>query len=182
MRKLTKPGARQAPRPESDGPGCRARKMNGTLVMDCQGCSGGQSLDSPQCFRGVVKALSRESGVNEILLSRDWEISYGEDCVRALEGLSDVVKFLSSVQFHDAFEDCASCRCSPRAIIPGLIESLPSSDPGWAAASLQRGPHGKACGGCVRSLKADLEHAANLMSEAERRVCWTAFRVVAVNG
>lgn len=157
---------------------CESRKSNGTLVVNCKGCPHEQSLESTACFKGVLKALSNETGVREILLSRDWEIVYDRDCVVVMESLAEVTKFCSGISFYPAFEDCASCPSNPRTIVSRVLEMLPQSYVPAAASSLRIGTHGTACEQCVRSLRLNLVHIEQLLSEAERKVARTAFRVV----
>jgi len=157
--------------------GCEYRKSNGTVRVECTGCANGQSLDCPPCFKGVLRILANEGGVREVLLARDWEIAYDQECVTALGAVAEVYRFCAGLSFSLPFESCPSCSANPRGLIGRVTDRLPQVV-GPDAARLRPGPHGTACEQCVRTSRNNLEHIASLLCEAERKVARAAFRVV----
>ena len=161
--------------------GCEYSKTNGTVRVECDGCANGQSHNCPPCFKGVLRILANESEVRELLLARDWEVSYDVECVRVLSAVAEVNRFCSSLTYSLPFESCPSCGANPRGMISRVIERLPQGIGAELASQLRPGPHGAACEQCVRTSMNNLEHIAFLLDEAERKVARTAFRVVTVN-
>lgn len=156
--------------------GCPHKKVDGIVRIDCQGCEHGQSLECPPCLRGALRILSNESGVKQVLLARDWEIAYDEDCVTALSSVAEAARFCSSLTFSLPFEDCPACAANPRGLIGRVMDQLPQG-PG-ALGTLRAGPHGLACEQCVRTSRSNLDHISAILVEAERLVTRAAFRVV----
>jgi uncharacterized protein YukE len=66
-------------------------------------------------------------------------------------------------------------------MISRVTERLPQGVGSELTSQLRPGPHGTACEQCVRTSKNNLEHIASLLSEAERRVARSAFRVVSAD-
>lgn len=161
--------------------GCEYRKSNGAVRVECDGCANGQNLNCPPCFKGVLRILANESEVREVLLARDWEIAYDIECVRALSAVAEVNRFCSGLTYSLPFESCPSCAANPRGMISRVTERLPQGVGSELASQLRPGPHGTACEQCVRTSKNNLEHIASLLSEAERKVARSAFRVVSAD-
>lgn len=160
--------------------GCEYLKRNGTIRVECTGCANGQNLDCPPCFKGVLRILANESEVREVLLARDWEIAYDQECVRALSAVAEVYRFCGGLSFSLPFESCPSCSANPRGLIGRVTDRLPQVV-GQDAALLRPGPHGRACEQCVQASRGNLEHVASLLLDAERKVARAAFRVVPVD-
>ncbi len=161
--------------------GCEYRKTNGTVRVECDGCTNGQNLNCPPCFKGVLRILANESEVREVLLIRDWEISYDAECVRVLSAVAEVNRFCSGLTYSLPFESCPSCGANPRGMISRVTERLPQGVGMEHTSQLRPGPHGAACEQCVQTSRNNLEHIALLLDEAERKVARSAFRVVPVN-
>jgi bacterioferritin-associated ferredoxin len=161
-------------------PSCVGRRERGTLVVDCRGCRQKQDLADQRCFKGIIKIMSAEApGIREVMLSRDWEIVYDQECADVLAGMGDIVRFANGINFQQPFEDCASCLSNPRTVIARVVESLPQASPDLDTRhSRPSGGHGRACEQCVRSLRSNLDHARNMLEQVEMQINKAAYRVV----
>lgn len=161
---------------------CEYHKNNGIIEVCCQDCAQTQNLENPTCFRGVLRILSSETGVREVLLARDWVISYDRECVETLGSLAEVIRFCNGLPYRCSLEECPSCSSNPRAIIARIIDRLPQTVETSSMISLRTGGHGLTCEQCVRATRSNLDHIALLMNETEKKVARTAFRVVPIDG
>lgn len=175
LRRAAGPAERRAVRPS-----CAGRRERGALIVDCRGCRQKQDLADPRCLKGIIGIMASEApGIREVMLSRDWEIIYDQECVEALSGISDIVRFANSIQFQQPFEDCSSCPSNPRTVIARMVDGLPRAAPEMDAWHTRpSGGHGRACEQCVRTLRSNLDHAKHMLDLAEMRINKAAFRVV----
>jgi hypothetical protein len=174
---------RNEARAEERAPGraaCAGRKVHGILTVDCRNCRHAQDLADQDCLKGVLRLLASDPmGVREIMLTRDWELVYDQECVEIMGRLTEVIRFCNGLNFDRHFDDCAACPSNPRSVVSRIIEALP-----LAATELygdQRGvlgDHGRACEQCVRTLRSNLDHARTLLDQAGQLVNKTAYRVV----
>ncbi len=178
LRKAAGPAERRAVRPS-----CIGKRERGALIIDCRGCRQKQDLADPRCLKGIIRIMASEApGIREIILSRDWEIIYDQDCVDALSAISDIVRFANSIQFHQPFEDCATCLSNPRTVIARMVDGLPRAAPEMDASFARpSGGHGRACEQCIRTLRSNMDHARHLLDLAETRINKAAFKVVSSN-
>jgi hypothetical protein len=147
---------------------CKGSKSHGGLVIDCRGCRGKQDLAEERCLKGIVQLLALDfSGIDEIILSREWEIRYSRDCVSNLTLLAEVQRFLLGIIPQRQFDECAKCQMNPNVVAKRIVSSFsPTSlEIKWNIAT-PCGPHGKDCELCISSLAKDLEHARYLMANA----------------
>ncbi len=175
FKRTERPSERRAARPA-----CTGRRERGCLTIDCHGCRQKQDLTDPRCFKGVVRLLSAEApGIREVMLSRDWEIVYDEECVDVLAAMGDIVRFANGINFQQPFEDCSSCPSNPRTVIAKVVDHLPRAAPELDARYPRpSGGHGRACEQCIRTLRTNLDHAQHMLEQAEVRINRVAYRVV----
>jgi hypothetical protein len=161
-------------------PACAGRRERGALIVDCHGCRQKQDLTDPRCFKGIIKLMSTEApGVREVMLSRDWEIVYDQECADVLAGMGDIIRFANGINFQQPFEDCSSCMSNPRTIIARVVDGLPQSAPELDTRYTRpSGGHGRACEQCIRSLRSNLDHAKLMLERAEVQINKAAYRVV----
>lgn len=164
-------------------PACTGHRERGALIVDCHGCHQKQDLADPRCFKGVIKLMSAEApGIREVMLSRDWEIVYDEECVDVLASMGDIVRFANSINFQQPFEDCSTCLSNPRTVIARMVDGLPKVAPELDTRYTRpSGGHGRACEQCVRSLRSNLDHARMMLDRAEMQINKAAYRVVRID-
>jgi hypothetical protein len=159
---------------------CSGRRERGSLIIDCHDCRQKQDLTDPRCFKGIIRLLSAEPpGIREIMLSRDWEIVYDEECAEVLASMGDIIRFANGINFQQPFEDCTVCPSNPRTVIARVVDHLPLAAPELDTSYPRpSGGHGRACEQCVRALRINLDHAKHMLEMAEARINRAAYRVV----
>lgn len=161
-------------------PVCAGRRERGALVVDCRDCRQKQDLADQRCFKGIIRLMSAEApGIREVMLSRDWEMVYDQECANVLAAMGDIVRFANGISFHQPFEECSSCPSNPRTVIARVVDQLPHAAPELDTRYPRpSGGHGRACEQCVRSLCSNLDHARHMLEQAEMQVNRSAYRVV----
>ncbi|MDW5563654.1 MAG: hypothetical protein SA339_10545 [Methanomassiliicoccus sp.] len=161
-------------------PTCAGHRERGVLVVDCHGCRQKQDLTDQRCLKGIIRLMSAEaSGIHGVMLCRDWEVVYDQECVDVLSGLGDIARFANGISFQQPFEDCSSCLSNPRTVISRVVDCLPQAAPELDTRYTRpSGGHGRACEQCVRSMRSNLDHAKLLLEQAGIVINKAAYRVV----
>jgi hypothetical protein len=161
-------------------PACSGHKDRNALIVHCQECRHGQDLGDQRCFKGVIRLLAADpSGVREVTLDRDWQITYGPECVDVLTGIGDIIRFCNGLSYQNPFDDCAACPSNPRSVVSRIVDCLPRAAPELDPRnSCPSGGHGKTCEQCARSLRSNLDHVHLMLERSERRINKVAYRVV----
>ena len=159
---------------------CTGHKDRNALIVHCQECRHGQDLGDQHCLRGVIRLMAADpSGIREVTLVREWQITYGLECVEVLTGIGDIIKFCNAISYQNLFDDCAACPSNPRSVVSRIVDCLPRAasdlDPRTPRPS---GGHGKACEQCVRSLSSNLNHITHMLERSEGQINKAAYRVV----
>jgi hypothetical protein len=160
---------------------CNFSRDDGELIIDCHSCSGGQDLHDDLCFRSVLRVLSSGAKVDSLILSGNWEVSYGGDCVRALCSFASVVRFCQELSKMPAmFQDCKGCALSPERFFGQLVDRLPTI-PDAEQLSLirvQSSKHQRACKECIDRSRSKLLQIGFTIEDLGRAVARNAFMVV----
>lgn len=173
-----RPGVQAA---EPKGSGCRCARTGDSLLFDCRGCHRGMDLNDVACLKGVIRALSDQTEVKEVVLSGDWESLYREGCVRVLNAYAELVRACrSSTLKVPSGEQCHSCPNDPRMLVAAIAERLPMP---WddlrrraVTANVRPG-----CFSCAASAAQVVARLEILAKGVDRTVAKEAFRIVGVS-
>lgn len=161
--------------------GCPRSRDGTTLVIDCRSCEGKQDLLDRECLSSALKSLASEPGVEEVILTGDWDVSYGGECVRALCSLATVVRFcfdLSTISAGHKF--CKGCPLSPERFYSSIPNDLLSLPDGQHLSSFARqsGKHNGVCDDCIQRVGSNLSQIKGSLEEIGMDVTRSAFGVV----
>lgn len=161
-------------------PTCAGHRERGSFIVDCHGCRQAQDLADPRCLRGMIRAMSAEApGIREVMLTRDWEVVYDQECTDVLASMGDIIRFFNSISYQQLFEDCSSCPSNPRTVVARVVDCLPETAPELDTRFARpSGGHGRACEQCVRSLRSNLDHARLMLERTGSQINKAAYRVV----
>jgi len=160
---------------------CQYSREAGELIIDCRSCTGGQDLHDEKCFRSVLRALASGAEVKRLILSGNWEVSYGGDCVRALCSLASVVRFCRELSKTPVkFQDCRGCALSPGRFFGQLVDRLPvvPNENQLSSIKIQSGKHQRACMECIDRSRSKLLQMGSAIEELGKGVARSAFMVV----
>lgn len=169
------------PRGSYSRPNCHHTREDGELIIDCHSCPGGQDLHDDFCFRSVLRALSSGARVDSLILSGNWEVSYGRDCVRALCSLASVVRFCQELsKMPTMFQDCKGCALSSERFFGQLVDRLPMVPNADQLSSIQvqSAKHQRACKECIDRSRSKLLQIGFAIEELGKDVARSAFMVV----
>ncbi|MEM3342418.1 MAG: hypothetical protein QW728_06960 [Thermoplasmata archaeon] len=83
--------------------GYEARQLK--MVMRCKECGGRSSLKDEVCLGAVINALSRETGVDSIILAHFIETQYYEKSIELLKMLVSIANELTQLAGRDPIAD-----------------------------------------------------------------------------
>jgi hypothetical protein len=183
MRSITLSRLRKAidQRPSAISSSCRYRRMGSHLIIDCLDCPGKQNLACSRCQKAVLQILTRETGVETVVLSALWEISYTGSCVTILKEVAEI-----AAQCHDlgseikAFNHCNDCPLNPPRFYAEVAENLPflPTNEELRKMALRTPKHGAACKNCLIRIEQQIEEMRRKIEEIGAKVIRQAFRVV----
>jgi hypothetical protein len=160
---------------------CHHSREDRELIIDCHSCSGGQGLHDELCFRSVLRVLSSGARVDSLILSGNWEVSYGGDCVRALCSLASVVRFCQELaKTPTMFQDCKGCALSPERFFGQLVNRLPivPNSEQLSSIQVQSAKHQRACKECIDRSRSKLLQIGFAIEELGKYVARSAYMVV----
>lgn len=152
---------------------CRYERNQGTLLIDCTSCPGDRELSSPSCLNAVSRVLSRESGVTEIVLSGEWETSYGEATLDILKSIAEVVRFIRHARIRrKRFDKCDQCPASPEEIFSEILGSFPEIEMPENVHSYHVPSEGTrfACRECLDSIVENIAHIDRMMRSVRKEI------------
>lgn len=160
---------------------CNYNRNGNELVIDCDGCEGQQDLGNERCLMAILNILSREAGVEEIILSGNWEISYRGDSIHALGSMAKIVRFCHDLSMlPNRFQDCSTCPLAPYKFYRSLARGLPTLPPRVNIERLakvsSKHPHG--CHECIERIQSNTDGMRYSLDELEKDVARMAYRVV----
>jgi len=162
---------------------CPYLRKGNELVIECRECPGSQDLLDEGCLRPVLRIMAMEGGVEEIVLSGDWEMSYMGDSVAVIGSLAKVVRTCMDLSMlPNRFQDCCSCPLSPSKFYASVSNGLPRllDESGIKTLARRSSKHPRACDDCMGRVNSNLEGMRYSLEELGREVAWKAFRVVGV--
>ncbi|MCQ5375557.1 MAG: hypothetical protein NO474_03050 [Methanomassiliicoccales archaeon] len=160
---------------------CLYTKSEGRLEINCCKCQGKQDLRNPRCFESVIKILSIEPGVDEIILMGDQDVSYDKSIIKILQHASKIESsFFSTFANFNFNRHCTSCHINPRFLLGLVIDRLSVKD-----IRLPLGNHfehqSEKCQICSEKLEFWLKCASTEIEAIERIVARELFMVVTTN-
>ena len=160
--------------------GCKCTRSEDSLLFECRSCTQGKDLNDSICLKQVISALAEHSGVNEVVLSGDWESLYRDACIRVLNGYAELVRACrTSNVLSSSEEQCASCPQEPRKLLTAISERVPLPwDDLRRRAVVKNGRPG--CYSCIARTGSILTRLDALAKEIDRTVAKEAFRIVGV--
>ncbi|NYT12488.1 MAG: hypothetical protein GKC03_08095 [Methanomassiliicoccales archaeon] len=138
-------------------------------------------MNDDHCFRSVLRVLSSGARVDSLILSGNWEVSYGGDCVRAMCSLASVVRFCQELaRTSTMFQDCKGCVLSPERFFGQLVDRLPIVPNAEQLSSfqVQSAKHQSACKECVDRSRSKLLQIDFAIEELRKYVARSAYMVV----
>lgn len=161
---------------------CLYTKSEGRLEINCCKCQGKQDLRNPRCFESVIKILSIEPGVDEIILMGDQDVSYDKSIIKILQHASKIESsFFSTFANFDFNKHCTSCPSNPRSVLDLVIDRLSVKDLRLPLND-QFDNRSEKCQNCSEKLGFWLKYASTEIEAIERIVAREVFMVVTTDG
>ncbi|MBC7107588.1 MAG: hypothetical protein H5T41_02165 [Methanomassiliicoccales archaeon] len=161
---------------------CQYTKSEGRLEINCSKCQGKQDLRDPRCFESVLKILSTEASISEILLMGDQDVSYDKTVIKILQHASKIESsFFSAFANFDFNKHCTSCPSNPRSVLDLVIDRLSVKDLRLLLND-QFDNRSEKCQNCSEKLGFWLKYASTEIEAIERIVAREVFMVVTTDG
>lgn len=161
--------------------GCPRSREGTALVMDCGSCEGKQDLLDKECLRSVLKSLSSEPGIEEVILSGEWDVSYGDECVRALCSMATVVRLcLDLSTISPGRKSCSACPFSSKTLYSSISNDLFSlpDEQYLSSCARQYGRGKKVCNDCIQRAGSNISQIRDCLEKIGMDVTRSAFGVV----